>query len=257
MQSQPRIRSGAPTSASMPSISPSKLATGSTPSATVRTMPSSMAQKKVRLSSSFTFWMERTWYCPPTRTTTGWEAKIIGVSGSPSSPTSRAYSRPAGSALISWTMRCCGSAPVTTILRSELTKCWVRKTVKGRVVVNSATTAALGWKAPSCRTKVRSKCRSSPAEAPNSGMSISALCSALTTVSSLIDSPSISSMAKLRASSPSGTGRDAIARSRRDSRDRAMAVLSAISKRSTWSTSAVTMEKSSLGKPTATIALVV
>ena len=69
-------------------------------SASVSTSPSSMAEKKIRSPFSSIRWMARTWWRPPTRTTTGWAAKVKVVSCSGSLPSRRAYSRAAGSALI-------------------------------------------------------------------------------------------------------------------------------------------------------------
>jgi hypothetical protein len=141
MQSQPSTRSGAPTRSFTSAKVRERFSTRSTPLATVSTMPSSMAQKKVRLPSGFTFWIERTYSSPPSLTTTGCEAKIMGDSSSTFSPTRRANSRPAGSPLISVTMRLPGSAQVTTICSSLLTKCCVLNTQNGCVVWTRATTA--------------------------------------------------------------------------------------------------------------------
>ena len=60
-----------------------------------------------------------------------------------------------------------GSAPVTTIFLSVLTKCSVRKTEKGHCVAISKSTAASVRKAPSKYTWVRLKRSWSPAEPPS------------------------------------------------------------------------------------------
>ena len=67
-------------------------------------------------------------------------------------PTSRAYSRPAGSALISGTMRVAGSASVTTILVSELTKWSTVNSLNGKRVRTSMRTAASVSKRPLSKT---------------------------------------------------------------------------------------------------------
>ncbi len=148
MQSQPSTSVGVPMASCTLAKASRRFSTMSTPLAMVSTMPSSMAQKNVRLSSSLALAMERTKYCPPTRTTTGCVAKISGVSWSIFMPTRRANSGPAGRPLISYTMRCAGSARVTTMRRSDFTKCWVRKAMKGRSVRTRASKATLRWKAP-------------------------------------------------------------------------------------------------------------
>src|SRR5712692_6763637 len=79
-QSQPMIRSGSPSSALMRAKSSSRSCTTSTLLAMVSTSPSSIAQKKVRLLSGLTFWIDRTWYNPPTLTISGWAAKTRGDS---------------------------------------------------------------------------------------------------------------------------------------------------------------------------------
>ena len=114
-------------------------------SASVSTRPSSIAEKKRRSPFASTFWMARTWCWPPTLTTTGCAAKMKGESWSGSLPTRRAYSRAAGSALISRTSRRSGSASVTTILTSLGTRWSILNTLTGQRLRSSVSTAA-SWR---------------------------------------------------------------------------------------------------------------
>jgi hypothetical protein len=85
-------------------------------------------------------------------------------------PSARAYSGAAGQPLISVTMRFSGMAPVTTRRVSVGLKCWVLKSVKGRSVVATSSTAALRTRPPRKITRVSVKLSSSPAEPPVRGM---------------------------------------------------------------------------------------
>jgi hypothetical protein len=120
----------------------------SPPRATVSTMPSSIAQKNVRLPSSLTFWIDRTKRLPPSVTDhrVGREhqrrqlrdvdpdhARVLG---------DRRLAVDLG------TTRRPGSAPVTTIFSLDGTKCSVLNTRNGAGERTSARTAQSVWNAP-------------------------------------------------------------------------------------------------------------
>ena len=196
-------------------------------SATVSTRPSSIAEKKVRSPFGSTFWMARTWCWPPTRTTIGWAAKMKGESWSGSLPTSRAYSRAAGSALISRTTRALGIGVGDHHLdvgRLEVVE--LEDPDRAAACAPASAPRHPRGSAPSASTKVRRKSRPSPAEPPKSGIAPSAEPQRRDDWSSRRDSPSTAgrrrSQSQPGARRPEGR-RAAARRARRPGRGRGRA----------------------------------
>ena len=155
-----------------------------------------------------------------------------------------AYSRAAGSALSSWTVRCSSSEAVTTnfvVGRLEIVALEdLDREIGSR---RAAARRRAGGSRPSWSSTVSRKVRSSPAEPPTSGMPSSAQAMAETTVSSALASPSISESAKQR---PEAGSAPAPSRLRR--RARTLAAVRSTSRWSMASSSVETMRKPAFGK---------
>ncbi len=110
-----------------------------------------------------------------------------------------AYSRAAGSAFSSCTVRRSPSEAVTTNLVRVGSKLSLLKISTEKSVSTSTRTAALRWIRPPWSSTASRKRRSSPAEPPTIGMPSSAQAMAEITVSSALASPSIRDSAKRSA----------------------------------------------------------